>query len=72
MKEVLTKNFWLGVKKTFDDAREGVASEPVVPQTAPDQPPAPAATSETKPQADSAAEPETPTSDPDPGLLSAR
>jgi hypothetical protein len=24
MKEVLTKSFWQGVKKTFDDARDGV------------------------------------------------
>jgi hypothetical protein len=27
MKEVLTKKFWQGVKKTFDEAREGPPSE---------------------------------------------
>jgi hypothetical protein len=27
MKEVFTKGFWKGVKKTFDEAREGAPSE---------------------------------------------
>jgi hypothetical protein len=48
MKEVLTKNFWQGVKKTFDDARNGTpppedktpqpAVEPAI-EPIPDSPP---------------------------------
>ena len=33
MKEVLTRNFWRGVKKTFDEARDG----PAPPAPAPDK-----------------------------------
>jgi len=38
MKEVLTKSFWLGVKKTFYDALEETpppANEPAAPASAP-------------------------------------
>lgn len=40
MKEIFSKTFWHDVKKTFEDAKEGVPSE-VVPPTAA-IPPAPA------------------------------
>lgn len=32
MKEVLTKSFWVGVKKTFDDARRDPPPAPSMPK----------------------------------------
>jgi hypothetical protein len=56
MKEVFTKSFWEGVKKTFDEAREGATPEDNALQTkaegdlrtssTPETPPSPSVSSE--------------------------
>lgn len=52
VKELLTKKFWRGVKKTFDDAREGPPSEiAAAPAPAEPTPPAPASPAATSPSA---------------------
>ena len=39
MKEVFTKRFWEGVKKTFDEAREEPPAVPALPTPVEDAPP---------------------------------
>ncbi len=73
MKEVLTKSFWQDVKKTFDDAVDGVAPEPPKPaESVPETQPATPLSSEAEPQPVSAVEKDVPPGDVDPDLLTAR
>ena len=56
MKELLTKNFWLGVKKTFHDALEGQPAEDHTLQPPADSNPKISSTSETQPAATATSE----------------
>jgi hypothetical protein len=49
MKEVFTKSFWEGVKKTFDEAREGPPPAENASQTPAEGDPSDSSTSETPP-----------------------